>query len=117
MPTRIRKIGNAAATALASTPHGIADELFPHGFARLLRAPWIAFALSGCAPRGAPSFALFGAYFPAWMLCALIGIVCAVGARAALMASGLSSALPFQLFVCMAIGACFAVLAWLFWFA
>jgi hypothetical protein len=29
----------------------------------------------------APSFELFGAFFPAWMLCALIGIIGAAGTR------------------------------------
>jgi len=72
--------------------------------------------LAGCAPRGAPSFILFGAYFPAWMVCAVIGIVAAIGARVAFVASGLSGLLPFQLFVCVSIGVIVALLAWLLWF-
>lgn len=95
MPTRIRKIDSARALGVGS----------------------ITFALSGCAPRGAPSFALFGAFFPAWMLCVLIAIFGAVGARAVFIATGLAHALPYQLFVCVAVGACIALLAWLFWFA
>lgn len=39
----------------------------------------IALACSGCTY--APSIALFGAFFPAWMLCALMGIVLAVVVR------------------------------------
>jgi hypothetical protein len=85
--------------------------------ARVLALPLISFTLSGCAQRGAPSFALFGAYFPAWMLCAFLGIFASIGARAVFVATGLSTALPFQLFVCMAIGVCFALLVWFFWFA
>lgn len=73
-------------------------------------------ALSGCAERGAPSFVLFGTFFPAWMLCALLGILAAIGARIAFVVSGLSGILPFQFFVCTAIGVCCALLAWLFWF-
>jgi hypothetical protein len=65
---------------------------------------------------GAPSFPIAGAYFPAWMVCALLGIVSATAARAAFVASGLADTLPFQLFVCTAIGCCVAFVAWLFWF-
>jgi hypothetical protein len=61
-------------------------------------------ALVGCAAPEAPSFILFGAYFPAWMLCAVIGIVGGVLARTAMVATGLSETLPFQLFVCASIG-------------
>jgi hypothetical protein len=86
-------------------------------YARVLPLPLISFTLNGCAQRGAPSFALFGAYFPAWMLCAFLGIFASIGARAVFVATGLSNALPFQLFVCMAIGVCFALLVWFVWFA
>ncbi len=79
--------------------------------------PMIPLALSGCSQRGAPSFALFGAYFPAWMLCAFLGILASICARAVFVATGLSSALPLQLFVCTATGFSFALLAWLLWFA
>lgn len=72
--------------------------------------------LTGCASRGAPSFVLFGAYFPAWMLCALIGIFIAFGARIGFVTSGLSQILPYQLFVCTSIGVIAALLIWLFWF-
>lgn len=84
---------------------------------RACALPLMSFALAGCAQRGAPSFALFGAYFPAWLLCALLGIAAAIVARAVFVATGLSSALPYQLFVCIAIGFCAGLLAWLLWFA
>jgi hypothetical protein len=73
-------------------------------------------SLTGCSGAGAPSFDLFGAFFPAWMICALIGIVGAIAARAAFVGSGLSNVIPFQLFVCTAIGVIAAVLTWLLWF-
>ena len=60
--------------------------------------------LDGCASPGAPSLILFGAYFPGWILCAVAGIVAAIVARIAMVMSGLSSALPLQLFVCVALG-------------
>lgn len=72
--------------------------------------------LSGCGVRGAPSFVIAGSYFPGWMFCALIGIVAAIAARAGFVASGLASVVPFQLFVCTAIGLCCGLLAWLLWF-
>jgi hypothetical protein len=68
--------------------------------------------LGGCS-AGAPSFALFGAYFPAWLLCGVLGIVGAGMARAALVASGLSQDLPYQLFVCTAVGLTVALVVWL----
>lgn len=80
----------------------------------LMLSPWF---LSGCASRGAPSFALFGAFFPAWMLCALIGIGTAVAARGLFIAAGLASVLPFQLSVCASLGILAAALSWLIWFA
>jgi hypothetical protein len=61
---------------------------------------------------GAPSFELFGAFFPAWMLCALIGIFGAAGTRVLLTTSTFNGAVPFQLAVCTAIGVLAGVLAW-----
>jgi YtcA family len=70
----------------------------------------------GCTEIGAPSFTLVGAYFPAWMVCVLLGIIVAIGARVGFIASGLAGVLPFQLCVCTSIGLCFALLVWLLWF-
>jgi hypothetical protein len=72
---------------------------------------------SACTHRGAPSFVLFGAYFPAWMLVAGIGILAAIGTRVVLVATGLAQVLPMQLFVCVAVGLTVAILTWLVWFA
>lgn len=68
---------------------------------------------AGCAQIGAPSFELFGAFFPGWMLFALVGIVAAAVARAVFVATGLATLLPFQLIVCTAVGTITALLAWL----
>ena len=73
-------------------------------------------ALGGCASHGAPSFVLFGAFFPAWMFCAFIGIFGAIAARGIFVAAGLDSVLPFQLFVCSSVGFVVAALTWLTWF-
>jgi hypothetical protein len=50
------------------------------------------------------------------MFCALLGIVVAVLARVAFLATGLSDSLPYQLFVCLSVGLIFAFLGWLLWF-
>ncbi|ACK51130.1 conserved hypothetical protein [Methylocella silvestris BL2] len=72
--------------------------------------------LGGCETQGAPQFILFGAYFPGWMFCALLGIFGAIGARILMVISGLSGVLPYQLFICIAVGLVIAVACWLFWF-
>ena len=73
-------------------------------------------ALDGCGGRGAPSFVIVGSYFPGWMVCALIGIAVAIMARIGFVTTGLASVLPYQLFVCTAIGLCGALAVWLLWF-
>ncbi len=72
--------------------------------------------LGGCAGHGAPSFVLVGAFFPAWMLCAFIGILGAIAARGVFVVSGLDNVLPFQLFVSTSIGVVVGTLTWLIWF-
>ena len=74
---------------------------------------FLSLILSGC---GAPSYNLFGAFFPAWMLCALFGIGVALVVRVAVATSGLVTAIPYQLAVCSAIGVIAAVLVWLVFF-
>jgi hypothetical protein len=78
----------------------------------LLSIPLCSFALGGCSSHGAPNLVLFGAFFPAWMLCGLIGIFAAIAARAIFVATGLADILPFQLFVCASVGVCFALFVW-----
>jgi YtcA family len=72
--------------------------------------------LGGCSAGGAPSFDLFGAFFPAWLLCGVIGIAAAGVVRIAFISSGLANALPYQLAVCTAIGVITALLVWLIGF-
>src|SRR5208337_4939406 len=72
--------------------------------------------LGGCASGGAPTYSIVGAFFPGWMICAVLGIVGAIGARGLFVATGLNRALPFQLFVCSSLGVIIAVLAWIYWF-
>ena len=84
---------------------------------RVLLTMFLGAMVSGCAVHGAPSFVLFGAFFPAWMLVAAVGILSAIGMRVALLATGLAEVLPLQLFVCVSAGLTVATLTWLLWFA
>ena len=70
--------------------------------------------LGGCAAT--PSIYFVGAFFPAWMVSALIGIALAIGARATLVLTGLAPEVPYQLFVSIGVGAIGGVLSWLFLF-
>ena len=70
-----------------------------------------ALTLGGCS-GGAPSFVLFGAFFPAWLLCGTLGVVGAAVARAVFVATGVSNTLPYQLFACTAIGVMTAIFVW-----
>jgi len=76
-------------------------------------SPVAMLALSGCAMRGAPSFVLFGSYFPAWLLCAVLGVAAAITARVVFVGLKLDSVLPYQLFLCAAVGLSAALLVWL----
>ncbi|WP_027796552.1 hypothetical protein [Paraburkholderia acidipaludis] len=69
--------------------------------------------LGGCAARGAPSYALFGAYFPFWLLSSVAGIAGALVAHRAFVATGWVRTVPYQLSVCTAIGVVVGVLVWL----
>src|ERR1700742_4085306 len=62
------------------------------------------FSLGGCGEAGAPSLDLFGAFFPAWLLCAVLGIFVALGARLFFAARNLVDLLPFQLPLCTSLG-------------
>jgi YtcA-like protein len=80
---------------------------------------FIAFAslsLCGCSVGGAPSFDLYGAFFPAWFLCGIIGIATAVAARVIFVSTGLANILPYQLAVCAAVAVIAALLLWLIGF-
>jgi hypothetical protein len=69
--------------------------------------------LTGCSGGSAPSFDLFGAFFPAWLLCGVIGIAGAAVARVVFVSTGLANTLPYQLAVCVAIGVITAILVWI----
>jgi hypothetical protein len=62
-----------------------------------------ALPLGGCSD-GAPTIFLAGAYIPAWLVCAVAGVLGAVVVRVVLVALSIDDALPFRLgiYVCIA---------------
>lgn len=61
-------------------------------------------ALAGCGGNGAPVAPLLGAYFPGWLVAALIGVLAAILARLALALTGWDAFVPWLLAVCSSIG-------------
>jgi len=70
-------------------------------------------SMVGCG--GAPSVTVAGAYFPAWLLCALIAVVVTVIVRGLMVVTGLSNHIPYQLAVCSSIGVIVALVVWQLW--
>ena len=70
-------------------------------------------SLTGCSLKGAPSYSIFGAFFPAWLLCAAIGLVGSFALRGLVIASGLEEAVPFKLLVYTAFATGVAVWLWM----
>lgn len=73
-------------------------------------------SLPGCISLGAPDIELAGAYFPAWLLCAVVGIVGAALARVIFVVTHVTDQVPYQLPVCSAIGLIVAVGTWMMFF-
>lgn len=65
---------------------------------------------------GAPLFTFFGAYFPAWLLCGLLGILAAVLARVIFIAVGIDAVMALRLLTYSSIGILCAVGSWQFLF-
>lgn len=70
-------------------------------------------AMMGCS--GAPSRSILGAYFPSWMVCALIGIAAALVARAILKSTGVLAELPAPVVVLFAVAVATTFAIWLIW--
>jgi cation transporter-like permease len=96
--------------------HGQSGRFACRRFACRLLAAACATALSGCALDGAPQYEIFGAFFPGWMLLALIGIAAAIAARVVFVRTGVAEVVPQQLLVCCSVGVIVALLTWLLWF-
>jgi hypothetical protein len=73
-----------------------------------------AFLVSGCSH--APSMNLFGSFFPAWMLCAVVGIAAALIIRQILAVAGINEYVLAPLLTYCGLALSAALLVWLFWF-
>jgi hypothetical protein len=62
---------------------------------------------------GAPTLSLVGSYFPAWILCSLIGVAVGLAARVVLSVTRLAQTAAYPLVACIAIGVIAGVAAWL----
>jgi len=64
----------------------------------------LALLLAGCGPARAPSFYMAGSYFPAWLLCAVVGIVGAIVVRIMFIRISLDDILPLRsvVYTCIA---------------
>ena len=80
---------------------------------RLLASGVVPF-LAGCA--GPPAVNVVGSYFPAWMLCTLIGLVAAVCVRQVLVLVRLEDRLVLPLATHVAVALAVTLAIWLIWF-
>lgn len=71
---------------------------------RLLIPLAVTLAVAGCSMRSAPAVILFGAYFPDWLVFAILAVLVAISARILLGLAGLAQSTAFPLFTCLAIG-------------
>lgn len=79
------------------------------------RPLWLFLSVLLCGCSGAPSLSLAGAYFPAWLVCAVVAVLTAAVSRMLMTATGLAQAMPFQLAVNLSIGTLCGLLVWLVW--
>jgi len=81
------------------------------------RALWrVAIALPVAECDSAPTLNLLGSYFPAWMLCAVLGIVAAVIIRQILAVAGINDYVVAPLLTYAAFAVAATLLTWLLWF-
>lgn len=75
---------------------------------------------TGAAQAGepaAPSIVVFGSYFPAWIVCAVVGVVGAALARVILARLGVDEFLPLRLVVYLCLAIVFGLGVWLVYYA
>lgn len=72
--------------------------------------------LSGCGTgAAAPSVPVFGSYFPAWIICAVSGVLFAVVLRVIFVRTGINNELPAPPLVYFCAAILGGVASWLFW--
>lgn len=83
----------------------------PRAFA--FTAAMVAASAAQAADPAAPSIVVFGSYFPAWIVCAVVGVVGAVIARFILARLGVDEFLPLRLVVYLCLAIVFGLGVWL----
>ena len=73
-----------------------------------------ALPFAGCSYS--PTLDLLGSYFPAWMLCAVLGVAAAVIIRQILAVAGINEYIVAPLLTYAGLAVAATLLAWLFWF-
>ncbi|WP_051236722.1 hypothetical protein [Ottowia thiooxydans] len=68
--------------------------------------------LSGCGGPSAPSHVFFGAYFPSWLLFAVLWVLLAVAVRLLMVLTGSGTSWPWPLALCLASGFLLALASW-----
>ena len=76
----------------------------------------VAIALPVAACSYSPTMDLLGSYFPAWMLCAAVGIVASVIIRQILAVAGINDYVVAPLLTYVALAVSATLLTWLLWF-
>jgi hypothetical protein len=76
----------------------------------------VAIAMPVAACSYTPTMDLLGSYFPAWMLCAVVGIVAAVIIRQILAVAGINDYVVAPLLTYAGLAVSATLLAWLIWF-
>jgi hypothetical protein len=61
-------------------------------------------ALGGCSANSAPAVILLGAYFPDWLVFAILTMLFAIVMRVVAGIIGRAEAIPYPLFTCLAVG-------------
>ena len=74
----------------------------------------IVLPVAGC--NYSPTLDLLGSYFPAWMLCAVVGIIAAIMIRQILAVAGISNYVVAPLLTYAGLAVSATLLAWLLWF-
>ena len=107
---RDSRLGNGRSSAIRN------GRLVRRGqcYRRCLWQAAVALTVSGCSR--APTLDLLGSYFPAWMLCAVAGILAAVIIRHILALAGIHEFVPAPLLTYTGFAVSGALLLWLFWF-
>ncbi|MBV8334877.1 MAG: hypothetical protein JO358_05405 [Alphaproteobacteria bacterium] len=101
----------------SSLPAGNGTSIRRDRHPRAPLALWpIAPALPVAACDYSPTMDLLGSYFPAWMLCAAIGIVAAIIIRQILAVAGINDYVVAPLLTYAGLAVSATLLAWLLWF-